>query len=449
MKNSILIRNILKLQQETKNIFSLLDDKASDEVIDARIRADSFITGSNLWVLIFAIFVASIGLNVNSTAVIIGAMLISPLMGPIIGIGYGAGINDFTLIKNAFKHLVIASAIALITSTLYFLITPLDLVKSELLARTSPTIWDVLIALFGGLAGIVGITRKEKGNVIPGVAIATALMPPLCTAGFGIATSNLHFFLGAFYLFTINFVFIAFSAFLVVKIFNITQKKYIDSNLAKKAHLYIAIIVFCTILPSTYLAYNLVQEELFKAKAKNFVLSNFNFENTNVAQIKIDAQTNEIKVFLIGDFINNTQISKIENNLKNNGLKNAKIKVFQNSEIEKINILALKNNISDQLLLKSQSIIEKQAKEINELNSTILTNPQIKQNDTLLKEEITTLFPAVSSVLVSYANENNNTIPVINIETSSKISPSSIQTLNKWLQIRLQNQNIKLIINKN
>jgi uncharacterized hydrophobic protein (TIGR00271 family) len=203
---------------------NLTDDKADDAVIDERIRGEIHMKGANLWILMFAIFVASIGLNVNSTAVIIGAMLISPLMGPIMGIGYGAGINDFALIRQSFKNLAIATFIGLLTSTLYFLISPLDTAQSELLARTTPTAWDVLIELFGGLAGIVAATRKEKSNVIPGVAIATALMPPLCTAGFGLATGHWNYFLGAFYLYTINFVFIALSAFLIVRAFNITEK---------------------------------------------------------------------------------------------------------------------------------------------------------------------------------------------------------------------------------
>jgi len=196
--------------------FSLKADQADPADIDRSIRDGVVFKGTNLWVLMMAILIASIGLNVNSTAVIIGAMLISPLMGPIMGIGYGAGIYDFDLIKRGLKNLGIAAFISLLTSTLYFLASPLSEAQSELLARTTPTIWDVLIALFGGLAGIIATTRKEKTIVIPGVAIATALMPPLCTAGYGIATGSAHYFFGAFYLFFINCVFIAFSTLLVV-----------------------------------------------------------------------------------------------------------------------------------------------------------------------------------------------------------------------------------------
>lgn len=180
--------------------FSLRADHATEEDIDERIRADVPLQGSKLWILVLAIFIASIGLNVNSTAVIIGAMLISPLMGPIMGIGYGIGMLDVPLIRHASKNLAIATGIAMAASAAHFWLTPLRAVNSELLARTTPTIWDVLIATCGGLAGIIAATRRAKSNVIPGVAIATALMPPLCTAGYGLAIGSWRYFLGAFYL---------------------------------------------------------------------------------------------------------------------------------------------------------------------------------------------------------------------------------------------------------
>lgn len=209
-KRSRLIRTLLYLRDR----FDLEEGKEDElETIDYISKNVEF-KGANLWILIFAIFVASIGLNVNSTAVIIGAMLISPLMGPIMGIGLAAGINDFELLKRSFRNLGVAVFIAILTSTVYFYITPIHDAQSELLARTEPTVWDVLIALFGGLAGIIAGSRKEKSNAVPGVAIATALMPPLCTAGYGLATGNLYYFIGAFYLFFINSVFISLSTYL-------------------------------------------------------------------------------------------------------------------------------------------------------------------------------------------------------------------------------------------
>jgi uncharacterized hydrophobic protein (TIGR00271 family) len=197
--------------------FNLHEDSEEQAETVESIKKNVEFRGANLWTLIFAIFVACIGLNVNSTAVIIGAMLISPLMGPIMGIGLGIGTNDFELVKKGLRNLTIATIISIIASSLYFTLTPLHEAQSELLARTSPSLWDVFIAALGGLAGIVAATRKEKSNVIPGVAIATALMPPLCTAGFGIATGNLYFFLGAIYLYFLNSVFMCVGTFLGVR----------------------------------------------------------------------------------------------------------------------------------------------------------------------------------------------------------------------------------------
>ena len=178
--------------------FDVRQDKEDElETIDTISKGIEF-KGTNLWVLIFATFIASLGLNTNSTAVIIGAMLISPLMGPIMGFGVGLGISDFDMIKRSFRNFATATIFSVITSSIYFMISPISEAQSELLARTQPTVYDVLIAFFGGLAGIIASSTKSKGNVIPGVAIATALMPPLCTAGYGIATGNLYYFFGAF-----------------------------------------------------------------------------------------------------------------------------------------------------------------------------------------------------------------------------------------------------------
>ena len=216
--------SFLAVRQFLGHYLDQSQDRESEQVTVEAIREGIEFKGSTIWILIFAIFIASLGLNTNSTAVIIGAMLISPLMGPIMGIGLGLGINDFELIKKSFRNLGVATIFSVLTSTLYFLISPLNEARSELLARTSPTIYDVLIALFGGLAGIVAMATKQKGNVIPGVAIATALMPPLCTAGFGLANGNMHYFFGAFYLFFINSVFIAFATTMGVKAMKFSKK---------------------------------------------------------------------------------------------------------------------------------------------------------------------------------------------------------------------------------
>jgi len=432
---------------------SLTEDKADDDIIDDRIRGDIHMKGSNLWILMFAIFVASIGLNVNSTAVIIGAMLISPLMGPIMGIGYGAGINDFELIRRSFKNLAIATFIGLLTSTLYFLISPLDTAQSELLARTTPTAWDVLIGFFGGLAGIVGATRKEKSNVIPGVAIATALMPPLCTAGFGLATGHWSYFFGAFYLYTINFVFIALSAFLVVRAFNIAKKKYIDPEVAKRAKRYIFAVAIATILPSSYLAYQLVGKEVFKVKATAFVNEQLNFKNTNVAQIKIDPKSREIKVFLIGDHVAQAKLNDISLRLSNAGLENAKLKIYQSGEQEGVDITTLKADIITDLYNNTKADLEAKEKEIallKEKNKLFLRNQELY---TAIPHELQTLFPKVHNVIfsesyypVSLDQNQSEKWYILNASSSQRLSKSEHIQIDKWLKIRVKSDNVHVII---
>ena len=196
--------------------FDLHKGEEDKNAVLENVRNNISFSGSNLWILMAAVFIASIGLNVNSTAVIIGAMLISPLMGPIVGAGFALGVFDFQLLRRSLKNLLIATIASLLVSSIYFLLSPFKEAQSELLARTSPNIYDVLIAFFGGLVGVIAITRVEKGNPIPGVAIATALMPPLCTAGYGLATGNFKFFWGALFLYTINCVFIGIATFLIV-----------------------------------------------------------------------------------------------------------------------------------------------------------------------------------------------------------------------------------------
>ena len=440
--------SITKLLKER---LSLFENKADDSVIDERIRGDVEMRGANLWVLMFAIFIASIGLNVNSTAVIIGAMLISPLMGPIMGIGYGAGINDFSLLRKGFKNLAIATVIALTTSTLYFLISPLSSAQSELLARTTPTVWDVLIGFFGGLAGIVATTRKEKTNVIPGVAIATALMPPLCTAGFGLATGNINYFFGAFYLYIINFVFIALSSFLIIRVFNITEKKYVDAALAKKAQRYIIAIVIATILPSSYLAYELVDEEIFKSKANTFVATEFNFQNTSVSQLKINPKTKTLKVFLIGEHIPQKELNKINPKLQAAGLGNAKLRIYQNGEKEEINLTNLKADIISDLYKESKTNTESIAIELNNIKSDIAKNKEYFKD---LPNELKTIFPDIDQVVLSETyiqdNETNETKKtfVLNIDENSKISKKELSAIESWLKTRTKQENVKIFLAK-
>lgn len=243
----------------------------------ARIKSGIWFRGSNVWILAFAIIVASVGLNVNSTAVIIGAMLISPVMGPILGIGLSLGTGDLDLMKLAVKNLLIMVVISLLASCAYFIVSPLDLADpTELQARTSPTIYDVLIAFFGGAAGILENSRKERGTVISGVAIATALMPPLCTAGFGLANLNMRFFFGAMYLFIINTVFIATATYIGTKLLHYPVKQTEGRvNLRQQRTRRIISGIFIVILvPSIISAFGLIRENRFLRNVREFVAEN-------------------------------------------------------------------------------------------------------------------------------------------------------------------------------
>ncbi|MER2539681.1 MAG: TIGR00341 family protein [Azonexus sp.] len=315
----------LRVRHIMRERFNLRDDKADDAEIESRIRESIELRGATPWILVFAIFVASVGLNVNSAAVIIGAMLISPLMGPIMGTGLGAAVFDFDLVKRSLINLGVATLISVIVSALYFWLSPLQQAQSELLARTTPTLWDVLIALFGGLAGVVGITRKEKSNVIPGVAIATALMPPACTVGFGIATGQWRFAGGAMYLYTINCVFIALATVVGIRAMGLKKHGFATAAIAKKTKSILLFLALVTALPSTYLAIQLVRDEVFRSNAQEFIRREFVFQSAQVVDSKIDPARRTIDVSLVGDPIGKDMLANIEAKLAGANLGGTKI----------------------------------------------------------------------------------------------------------------------------
>ena len=259
------------LIRKTLHYLNIESEVEDFDIIRRTMEKGIIFQGTNLWILVFAIVVASVGLNMNSTAVIIGAMLISPLMGPIIGMGYSIATYDFPLFRKAMKNFSFAVIASLVASTAYFAMSPVSTAHSELLARTSPTIYDVLIAFFGGLAGILAIGSKMKGNVIPGVAIATALMPPLCTAGYGLATAQFYYFFGAFYLFTINSVFIALASVLVSQLLKFPIITLVDNAQKRRVNRWITAVIVVTIIPSIYFGYLLVQKERFNENASKFI----------------------------------------------------------------------------------------------------------------------------------------------------------------------------------
>ena len=261
--------------KRTIRYYANIYDHIDTEDAAQRIKSGIWFRGPNVWILAFSIVIASAGLNVNSTAVIIGAMLISPLMGPIIGLGLALGTNDIDLLKLAAKNLLVMVLISLVASTLFFLLSPLELINpTELMARTRPTIYDVLIALFGGLAGILENSRKERGTVIAGVAIATALMPPLCTAGYGLSSLHFQYFFGAMYLFIINTVFITLATYVMVKYLRFKTVSGLEPAVAKRRNNTISALIAIVVIPSIISAIGMIQDNNFERKVEAFVQEN-------------------------------------------------------------------------------------------------------------------------------------------------------------------------------
>ncbi len=322
------------------------------------VRQGASMTGANLWVLVLAIFTASLGLNVNSTAVIIGAMLISPLMGPIVAIGMGVAIHDFHLVFRALKNFALAVSLSLLTSCIYFFISPLKVPGSELLARTSPTIYDVMIAIVGGLAGIIaGSSKLRQSNVIPGVAIATALMPPLCTAGFGIANLNFSYVAGAFYLFFINTVFISLSTYVIVRMLRYPVVGEIQGKKALQIRRIIGFIVVITLVPSIWLTIGIVRKYIFEEKAKQFISDNFK-GNTRIVLKSEAMYVNKkpvLKLNMLGAEIDSLSLSQLQDKMKAYGMANVKLDIQQGLSQDNKGA-ALLGSISSSLEANSEAV---------------------------------------------------------------------------------------------
>lgn len=439
-----------------RRLLSLRNDKAPEEETIASIKASVEFRGANLWILIFAIFVASLGLNTNSAAVIIGAMLISPLMGPIMGIGLGVGINDFELLKRAFRSFATATIFSVLTATFYFAITPIDEAQSELLARTSPTIYDVLIALFGGLAGIVALcsTGQRGGNVIPGVAIATAIMPPLCTTGFGIATGNWIYAAGAFYLYLINSIFISLATFIGVNIFDFKKKVFVDKQREKRVKHIIVTIAVLTMLPSTLLTYMLVRENFFTSKANNFVAQVVTSEQTQVIAKEVDYHTKEIRLVTIGEEIPEKELTRMKSQMENFGLEDAKLSIVQGTK--NLSASELKTMLNDpasrqadknaQLLANEQQRADKLQKELDVYKKTELQAQSISA-------EMATLFPEAARVSIartfSYAVSDSlqkDSLTLVSLTLKKKLNTETREKMEEWLKTRLKTPDMKLIV---
>lgn len=370
---------------------SLEADADDFDKIHETIQKEIIFKGTNLWILIFAIFVASVGLNMNSPAVIIGAMLISPLMGPINGMGYSIATYNFPLFRQSMKNFLFAVVASLSASTLYFTLSPISTAHSELLARTSPTIYDVLIALFGGLAGILAISSKLKGNVIPGVAIATALMPPLCTAGFGLATGQWEFFFGAFYLFTINTVFIALSSVLMSQILKFPIRTLIGEKRKKAVNRVISLVSILVLVPSVFFGYRLVQQEQFLENATRFVNNVSIFEGNYLLRHEIVPESKIISLVYGGATLTEEQKGRINDKAQDFQLQGSNIDIRQGLVFDRA---STSENEMD--ILRAE--IGRLNLALREKEKTISNHESVKMLGESLFREVSSLFPQVSSL---------------------------------------------------
>ena len=438
-----------------RNLLDFRDDKAGDVATIESLKADVEFRGTKLWILICAILVASIGLNVNSTAVIIGAMLISPLMGPIIGFGLGFGIADLDLVRKSLRNLGLTTLFSILTATIYFLLTPLDQPGSELLGRTEPSLYDVLIAFFGGAAGLIAGSSKSKGQVLPGVAIATALMPPLCTAGFGIATGNWPFFFGAIYLYIINSVFIAFATFVMVRIMRFPMKSVASSDMRKRSYRWITVIAVCTLIPSIYLSIRLVRDSYQEQRAKQFVADHFAPPEHQVIRqsfVRADGDKRPyIDLVLIGKPLSAQTIDSIATLLPNYGLSNFDLQVHQGidneapTDYEQLGGVLLRD-----LYERSERTASEQRAEIDSLRRTLLRYDYYKSLTHDVSDEARAVFTDISKVRLMPSMEfiqgQDSVLHILVTTPSRRLAPAERKKLEQWLQKRTKADDLELIL---
>ncbi|MDF2615082.1 MAG: hypothetical protein K0S71_2868 [Clostridia bacterium] len=433
--------------------FRLDTDKASNDEIHDTIQSASHIQGPNMIILILAIFIASIGLNMNSTAIIIGAMLISPLMGCIMAIGYGLATNDLKFVRKAFLGLAFQVLVCIITSTIYFKLTPISTARSEILSRTTPTIWDVLIATFGGIAGIIGVTRKEKSNIIPGVAIATALMPPLCTAGYGIAMGSHKYFFGAFYLFFINSFFICVSTFILIRMMRLPKKAYIDKHAQLRVKFSIYLIGIVTILPSIYLGYGIVKDSLTESNVNSFINKEFIFANTRLLNKYIDYPKKTLEVVVFGSKLSEETIDFLNTKLSQYNLEDLTLKVTQTETPDSLGQEDVKRLIDQELYESNQVALGDRDKKIELLENELLKYKLSDFDVKALYHEIKTLYPGITDLSIgknkSYNpfDEKIHEVTIATINVYKELPSEDVDKITKWLEARINQPDIYVYTN--
>ena len=434
-------QNFTALIRETLNLNGHIDTAAAERSIRSNIE----FKGPNAWILAVAVIIASVGLNVNSIPVVIGAMLISPLMGPIFGLGLGLGVSDIQLMKSSGKNLLVMVSISLAVAFLYFLITPLSLSNpTELLARTSPTFYDVLIALFGGFAGILEQCRKDKGTVFSGVAIATALMPPLCTAGYGLACREFSYFIGALYLFIINCTFIMLATYAGVKYFSFRPTEYQDEAIGKRTKRLTSALIIIFIIPSIWSAVLLIQQNNFDVNATTFAEHRSTYGKSILYDYKIDHKENTtLTLFFTGEALSDRDKEELYSVASEYDIEKEQIQIRDYSAQDKSDMNAFKD-----IYEKKESIISAKEQEIVLLKNEL---EKIKNNELeydKISKEIFSIKSSVHNVSITKGQSFNrdstsgNAVISIVVDSSDSISISELEELKQWLKIRLDTETI-------
>lgn len=443
---NLITHELMSLKQQFLDIVNIRDYVDTESAAQS-IRSNIYFKGPNAWILAFSIVIASVGLNVNSIPVIIGAMLISPLMGPIFGVGLGLGTSDMSLIKESIRNLLIMVGISLAASILYFLITPLSLTNpTELLARTNPTIYDVLIALFGGFAGIFEQCRKSKGTVFSGVAIATALMPPLCTAGFGIASGNLTYFIGAFYLFAINCLFITLATYITVKYLKFREVEFSDASLQQRTKKIITVTMILFLIPSIWSAVLMIKQTNFEQKATAFVEKNKVIGNAFIYDHKISHNDgSRIEIYLTGEPLSESQRSNFYERAKEFSLT---------SDCIIINEHVTKKEDDSELIKSIYERSDEQIKLLREENAKLQQQVEMSSSKTLpyvqLAREIKSSYTGIKEVTLSRGatvttdSLKVNELIVAIVKTERVLENDEVIRLTEWLKVRLSTENVLL-----
>lgn len=434
-------RNGQAVRAYFSRLFDIRSSMMSYDQLHTMMEENTDIQGSNMWILIMAILIASIGLNVNSTAVIIGAMLISPLMSGILTMGYSLATSDLTMLRKAFIRFLTQMIISLIASTIYFFISPLKVPTSEMIARTSPTLWDVLIALFGGIAGAIGNTRREKGNVIPGVAIATALMPPLCTVGYGLATMQPRFIFGALYLFSINTLFIMLATAFVTKLMGIPALQDGELKRRKRVKRLISAITVLTVIPSVLIGGFQVYQTVMEQNFANYLANEFSFSDAQVVKSDMDLFNRKASVSLIGTQISGEVIERLEQELPQYDLNGYTLSVTQNHYSQTDSSEMVTIAVQEKTIQELQTQVESQQEHIEKMEAALAAQIDCKQ----IAENAEIIFTKLSCCSCGVMSDADGDYMLLCASVDQPLLPEEEQMIQNWLRTETDISRTELI----